>query len=338
LLPAEKDFENCHIWKDYISQSGPRDGAALVLYLSAGLPTSTQKGVKVDYDQRSGTILPYSARDKEVIAWCSIYGSFPFMHDENVKKEQRNNLNATPPFHKRLFTYSFSTASSFRGILSTIMDLHLIGFGFPKLDGKRDLRLETLHAFSLPCFVTQHDWLQKVVSDACGQMVLWLAPISRYSPISNLPFMSKNAATITRSSLAREEGELISNITFVANRQEKGDKVVAWDDDDDEKEEKDKDSSRSESQGDIYPQDDDSEEDGESEERQKLDEIRAEISSYIDHSSSSSSSSARTIEKQDRKRKAYAVPQGYARLVSPPLGEESRQEVETKAVINMQDI
>jgi len=101
---------------------------------------------------------------------------------------------------------------------STISDLHLAGFGFPLLPQTtsraplRDLTQETLHLFSLKRIMTQMDWYTLVSIDACKQMVSWLAPISRYSPISNLPRMTKMAATLSRQIVESEAGELIANI------------------------------------------------------------------------------------------------------------------------------
>jgi len=363
LLPSEKDLENCHLWKDYISQSGPRDGSALVLYLNAGLPTSPTKGVKVDYNERSSYILPFSAQGKEIVAWCTIFGSFPFMHDTFVKKEERGNINPGARFHKHLFCYSFSAASSFRGILSTIPSLELVGFGFPKVGKVRDMRAELLHTFPLSHFGTQAEWYQKVVSDACSQMVLWLAPISRYSPISNLPFMSKNAATITRSTLVQEEGELISNMTFVANRQVKGDVVNYWkesdDEDSEEKEVKDN------GKGEIFKPDDSSDEyvDDDSSTEQQEEEEEEDRTTSSRYSRTDEVTSVRTDEKAGKKKQnsssskkepavkandpeirkkllaaaRRAVPEGYQRL--DPSEVTSRfQGGEAKVEIDMNNI
>jgi len=219
LLPGTMDFakvQQPNLRSELISV--PRSDSVIVLYSSAGMPTSAEKGKRLDYDKESESLLPPSFRDKNFIANCTIYGAIPFAQDKAVLKRMQSSIQVLTYYEKPVFVYAFSTASDFRGVFSTIPDLQLVGFGFPFMPQTtsrvplRDLTQEKLHLFSLKRVVTQMEWYTLVTVDACKQMVSWLAPVSRYSPISNLPRMSKMAATLSRQIVESEAGELIANI------------------------------------------------------------------------------------------------------------------------------
>jgi len=67
----------------------------------------------------------------------------------------------------------------------------------------------------LNLFPTQKSWYEKVVRDIKAITVAWLNPISRYSPISNLPYVSKAGVTFSLERVEGEEGVLIGNILTV---------------------------------------------------------------------------------------------------------------------------
>jgi len=110
-------------------------------------------------------------------------------------------------------------------VLTTLPTYQLIGWGLEKLGDSYPLpERESSNRFVSirPVQVmTQVEWYKKVVIDARAQPFAFLNPISRYSPISNLPFLSKTGLTFSQARVENEEGILVGNMVRV-NREESG--------------------------------------------------------------------------------------------------------------------
>jgi hypothetical protein len=195
---------------------GPRHGTVLIIYNLATLPTSTEKGQVPDYFECAKSLIPEVWKGNKIVAYVPIYDDyfFPAKEGEDV---QLTSARLKERF-KGAYVYEFGTSSSFRGLVSTFPDLSLIGYGYRKVSGKY-LMTEPESLFDQP-LVKVPDfgaWLKKVSTDCSIQMVAWLRPVSRYSPISNLPFMSRKGVTLTLSAIETEEGILLGNVERVEN-------------------------------------------------------------------------------------------------------------------------
>jgi hypothetical protein len=87
---------------------------------------------------------------------------------------------------------------------------------------------ETLVRVPLKKYSTFKDWLGQVSDDCATQIVAFLRPISRYSPISNLVHMSKKGTEIVLSAISGDEGQLIGNIARIEReRVRRGRKITS---------------------------------------------------------------------------------------------------------------
>lgn len=237
LLPGVEDMQKIPQAYRAFVRDNPRDDAVSVHWTKTQLPTAEEKKKVVDYDKSSELVVPRYAHTRDFVAMTTVFGAIPFPHDPVVVRRVEQSLCkldwyvSQSKLRTRLFVYKFTNASGFRGILSTIPDLNLVGHGFPFVDrgkGIRDKTIETLHFIPLEHIKTEASWYN-VVSDDCSlQVSSFLAPRSRYSPISNLPRMSKNAMIVNRASMDAELGVLIGNFTAVKNRTVVGDNVSDW--------------------------------------------------------------------------------------------------------------
>jgi len=164
-------------------------------------------------------LIPPHFDERDYVIYGPVYGFCPFADDVPVKRAIGNNLSKLGRWKVAPAVYSFGTASNYHGVMSTLPTLSLIGWGFQSTgQGKWDERTMDFVAVQLTRFSTQKDWYAKVVRDVKAVTVSWLNPVSRYSPISNLPFVSKAGVTFALERVESEEGTLIGNILTVASQ------------------------------------------------------------------------------------------------------------------------
>jgi len=209
-IGSEKNIHPNH--REYVSTRFT-EGSTIVYYYDADLPSAREKNTPVDIDTESFNILPDELRKgHDLIVYSSIYGIHPFCNDPVARKKISTMISwkfwgLTP------HVYAFGNASYFRGILSTYADLSLIGYGFQKIPTGWNRLTTSLVAVPLDKMASQALWYSRVQSDAVLLMVAWLRPVSRYSPISNLPRVSRTTANIVQMQHISEEGsENIGNI------------------------------------------------------------------------------------------------------------------------------
>lgn len=187
----------------------PRVDAVFIMWSTSVLPTSDEKGAKVDYDALSVELIPVKARRGDFILHSVIYGMAPFPNDKAVETRKKNRIREFEKWEKGSFVYKFSTSAHFRGIVSSLSGLKLVGFGFLKTEHGWDKRQgNCLVEVSLSCIEKQSQWYKEVSLDCNRQIVSFLCPVIRYSPISNLCRMSKNALIAATSVVQREDGEM----------------------------------------------------------------------------------------------------------------------------------
>lgn len=186
-----------------------RSGTVFIMWSDMVLPTAGEKGAKVDYDSASYDILHVRAKQNDYIVHSVIFGSAPFPLDQSVEKKKKTRIKAFVNWEKTPYVYKFSTAVHFRGVISSFPNLSLVGFGYKKLeDGGWDSRGGNQIVFvPLVQILTQKAWYENVVKDGSRQIVSFLCPVIRYSPISNLVSMSKNALIASSTMVEKEEGD-----------------------------------------------------------------------------------------------------------------------------------
>lgn len=237
LLPGVEDMQKIpQSYREYV-RDNPRDDAVSVHWTKTQIPTGEEKKKVVDYDKSSELVVPRYAHSRDFVAFTTIFGAVPFPQDKVTVRRIIQSVSKVDFFKKptaahptALHVYRFSNASSFRGILSTIPDLKLVGHGFPLVKGtmKRDKTKETLHFIDLEEVKSERAWYDRVNEDCSVQVSTFMAPKTRYSPISNLPRMSKNALIVNRATLDAETGNLVGNFVAVRNRAVAGVAVSGW--------------------------------------------------------------------------------------------------------------
>jgi len=106
--------------------------------------------------------------------------------------------------------------------LSTIPNFRMIGYGAINVGSPEkeewDEKERLLAPFELKEFASPDLWY-KAVGNACLTATFtFMSPISRFSPISNLPFISKAGVQILLSIVASENGEIIGNMVRMPNK------------------------------------------------------------------------------------------------------------------------
>jgi hypothetical protein len=212
-----------------------RQDTVIVAYFDGSLPTSGLKGTTVDYDDKSQVILPSYFRGRDFVVYSPIYGAAFFGHDPRVVEVNKNKMTPINFWGTRTYVFSFSNGSLLRGVLTTFENFVHYGYGYEKTeDGGYDRRKgANLVPVRYKVFKTQVEWYRKVHQDIAVQMVSWLTPVSRYSPISNLPFVSKAGVVIALTDIQTDEGTLYANVARVATKTLIG-RSIGWDDDSDE--------------------------------------------------------------------------------------------------------
>ena len=210
-----------------------RESSTVVAYLNVSLPTAQKKGESVDYRTNSQRLIPPIWHNNKLVAYMPVYDSW-FWPDDPKDDSQTtgggtNSSNMKAKRAQKYFIFEFGTAANWCGVVSTFAQMSLAGYGFPLVDKKWDQsKKEDLVFLSLERRDTWESWLKKVASDCAMQIVAFMRPVSRYSPISNLPFMSKTGVTLMLQKAEAEDGSLIKNLQFtkIASRS-KGREVVS---------------------------------------------------------------------------------------------------------------
>jgi len=209
-----------------------RPSSTVVAYLNVSLPTAQKKGESVDYRTNSQRLIPPIWQNNKLVAYMPVYNDW-FWPDEPKDDSQitgggSNSSNTKPKRNQKYYVFEFGTAANWCGVVSTFAQMSLVGYGFPLVDKKWDQsKKEDLVFLNLERRDTWESWLKKVASDCAMQIVAFMRPVSRYSPISNLPFMSKTGVTLMLQKAEAEDGSLIRNLQFtkIASRS-KGKEVV----------------------------------------------------------------------------------------------------------------
>jgi len=215
-------------YRDFIIEI-PRPDSVVVYWSEKSLPTSEKRGERVKYDDESVDLLPVRCRKNKYIISTVIFGGAPFFQQNDVKRYLAKEKIVVDWSHD-CHVYKFSTASCFRGIISSIANLFLVGYGYRKLDGlKYDLRPGVrLVKVELQPVVSQSAWYDEVAKDSARAIVSFMAPISRYSPISNLCRMSKAAIVTSRMRVEKEDGELFTMNPVMQKRNLRVEEVAPW--------------------------------------------------------------------------------------------------------------
>jgi len=236
LLPRHLDMPNVHSSLVSTVIDTPREGSVIVFYNDQSLPTSGIKGTQVDFDSASLKLVPAIFLSHDFICYSPIYGAAPWMNkDQNVARSRSQSTAELKPWPKDPFVYQFGNSTQFRGIMTTLKNFALIGWGYSLVaENKWDMsKPEALVRVPLKIFETQESWYRAVYKDITIQMIGWLRPRSRYSPISNLPCMSKAGVVAMLSKVEGDEGQLLGNVVTVAGRETVGTRIAAWDDEED---------------------------------------------------------------------------------------------------------
>jgi hypothetical protein len=233
ILPKISDRANVPMIYRPIVYEDFRPNTTVIFWSMAVVPTETSGAAasRIEYDRSSMEILPRSVQQRQFIAYCPIYGAIPFWHDPDVQTANANSTVTLVPIHNTVFVYKFGNSSGFRGILSTLPNLCLYGFGSEKVGKGYDLSKTGICPVPLVCVPKQKDWYLGVCQDINIQAISFLCPISRYSPISNLPFASRGGVMMANQGIDGDEGVLVANQVRIEHRDQVLVKVASgWDD------------------------------------------------------------------------------------------------------------
>jgi hypothetical protein len=208
----------------------PRERSTLIVYDDTALPNSSEKGVTVDYQASAKLLIPEIWRKNDLIAYMPVFHELFWETVEYADaKLSSSNSSELERSQVKYVVYQWGVSSSFRGIVSTFENLSLVGYGRQQVGKppKWDMTVENcLVPVSLLPVRSFDDWMKIVGIDCQVQIVAWLRPISRYSPISNLPYLSKKGVVISLSMIEGEDGYLIGNTTRQEAPQQKRGKMI----------------------------------------------------------------------------------------------------------------
>jgi len=203
----------------------PKD-AVVVYYNEQSLPSSQSKGVKPDFDYLSTFLVGEDVRgvqerEHDYVVYTIVYGAVPFSQDQAVQRVLDATTMKLKFWKREPHVYAWGSSAKFHAVITNMPSYQLIGWGIPPTVDKPVEREDQCVFVPLrPSLMkTQAEWYKKVVGDARVRCFSFLNPISRYSPISNLPFLSKVGLTYTLTKVESESGDLIGNIIRV-NRDE----------------------------------------------------------------------------------------------------------------------
>jgi hypothetical protein len=191
-----------------------RKQSVAVLYSMNTLPNAKDKKTAIDYESAAQGILADVFHDHDFIAYGPIFGEccFSGTHKKVEKQFTAVDIPKTSAWLRPVYTYLFGSAAKWRGVLSTFPKLQLAGYGAQRQGGSWNMKEKLLHTFAIQQVATPTEWYNKVGEDALGACVAWLNPVTRFSPISNLPFVSKAGVTLILSQFRDDDGDLIANV------------------------------------------------------------------------------------------------------------------------------
>lgn len=214
--------------------SAHREDAVAIWWNADQLTTAQEKGKTVDHDLLSFQLLPADivANDQDFIAYNPIYGPNMFPQDKHARPTGRTTPLPENDFDE-LFVYPFGNAAKFNGIVSTFDDLALwgrerVGSGKTAVDRFTSIKLQVVPSMK--------EWYAKVCTACTAHYSLTFNAVSRYSPISNLLYMSKKAVQI--ASAKEILGNLYEDIVLAPTASDRGVVVEdGWGSDEEEEEE-----------------------------------------------------------------------------------------------------
>lgn len=211
-----------------------RKDAVAIWHSTASLPTTEKKGVIVNYDVLSEDLIPPGV--DEFIAYSPIFGICMFPNDEKAISERKTH---SVSFEKKkdVYVYAFGNTAKFTGIISSMTDLQLTGWGFPQsvTAGKvmEDRRTAmTLVPVELKRVMSEKEWYEQVALDATAVLVSVFKTVGRYSPISNWFTVSKEAVLYKKVLLSDQDEQYIQRNISVSKKRQltgevMGDEMVA---------------------------------------------------------------------------------------------------------------
>jgi len=214
IIPKPTDMSKIPTLVKTYCVYAPRANTCIIVYNDVALPTSGEKGAQVNYAECAQDLVPDIWRNNQLIAYMPIYDNvfWPKGKTDDVSLTSQKEKN----HYENYSVYQFGSAAMFRGVVSTFSNLELVGWGYRKMGGKWDrTQPETFVPIELEKAKDFSDWLVRVGTDCSIQMLSWLRPVSRYSPISNLPYISKKGVTIVLTQVDGEDGGLIGNVARV---------------------------------------------------------------------------------------------------------------------------
>lgn len=193
-------------------------GAVALWYNDASLPTSDEKGEKVDFDMQSQKLLPPDVH--EFVAYSTLFGAQCFPLDNAVLDANKNRTKQLDL--RRLFAYEYGTASRFCGVLSTLDGVSLMGYGVPSSNVVKTMNLSlapSYQEFPLKYYGYAGAWYDKVVADIRSAYTNMFGVKMRYSPHTNLMYVSKKSVQMLMDAPS-QEGDMYVDTTIRLRRKE----------------------------------------------------------------------------------------------------------------------
>jgi len=177
----------------------PRPKSAIVFYASTALPSAQKKGETIDYDEHSRFAIPPVAIDaKTWMGLAPIYGAQCWGDDKDVLKslESRSSkLSFSPLTGVKVSKYGNS--SYFEAVVTKGMAPLLVGKGPRVTPTGHDMTQTGWHTFPLVSAPTRSAWYDIVIKSASAAYYVPFNSSPRYSPISNLLYVSTEVALMT---------------------------------------------------------------------------------------------------------------------------------------------
>lgn len=216
LLPLVGDLPKVHsVFHSTIIWT-PRHGSTIVSYAGGHLPTSGKKGTVMDYEYAARNLYHEPWQRNDIVVYTVIYGQACFNGNAGGAFSTTHvNTKDYAGWQPKTFVFEFGNSCHWRGILTTHKNFRMVGFGASNVGTVSapvwDESTKSVVLLELNEAKTPSEWY-KMVGDACVRAAFaFMAPVSRYSPISNLPFISKQGVTILAIQVAGENGDLIAN-------------------------------------------------------------------------------------------------------------------------------
>jgi len=213
-----------------------RAEAVAVWYNDKQLPTAGTKGAVVDYDVLSKELIPEGVTN--FFAYSPIYGIEMFGRDKAALEVRKQRSKMVTP-RVDVYVYYFTNASQFHGVISSMENATLAGYGARhKYEGK-EFNTTTTPVRDLPSLtsVTNYDfsgseglvklpmirvdveshWYELVCND-CKNVVRGIfTTYARYSPISNLIYLGKKGLEMQRYLQVENEGQYVPVAIYKSN-------------------------------------------------------------------------------------------------------------------------